>query len=231
MQRTIAGYLGLAAAVLGAGWYAPRASADALSGLYVGGNFGAARSDYNTAFVDDQFQRAAAGDGDNLKIRSSTAHRDGDAWWVDAGYLPWAYVGFDAAFFHLPEVTHRSSGTLAGPAASLPLITTATVTSHGPALSLVGRVPLAESLEVNLRLGDYFGKTTLTTGYELDAAYSSSPQSATKSSLLIGVGGAYTFAGHWSLRLDYLRLNKAGDGTTVGTYSMNMATAGVEFIF
>jgi len=96
---------------------------------------------------------------------------------------------------------------------------------------LVARVPLTESLDLGMRVGDYFGKTTLTTGLELNSTYSASRQSASKSSLLVGIGGAYTFAGHWSLRLDYLRFDHAGDSKTVGTFSMNMATAGVAFTF
>ncbi|MGO8856341.1 MAG: outer membrane beta-barrel protein [Steroidobacteraceae bacterium] len=228
MQRTMIGMMWCAVGTVG---LAQTAAADTLTGLYVGGNYGAARNEYQTSFVDDQYQQAAMSAGDSLDITTTSVRRSGDTWWVDAGYMPWVYVGFDAAFFHLPELTHRTSGTLQTAIGGEPIVTTATVTSRGPAVSLVARVPLTESLELGMRVGDYFGKTTLTTGLELNSTYSSSPQSASKSSLLVGIGGAYTFAGHWSLRLDYLRFDHAGDSRTVGTFSMNMATAGVAFTF
>ncbi len=115
---------------------------------------------------------------------------------------------------------HRAAGTLGTAAGNFPFITTTAVTSSGPALALLVRLPLAESWDINVRVGDFFGKTTLTTGFDVNSVYTVSPQSARKSSLLAGVGGAYTFAGHWSVRLDYLRIDRAGDSSTVGKFQM-----------
>lgn len=205
--------------------------ADALSGLYVGGSFGRSQNDYGTAFVDDQYQQAAGEVGDELKFNSASTQRTADTWWADLGFLPWQYVGFDASFIHLGELTHRATGTLLAATGDKPVLTTATVVSRGPALSLVARLPLTDSLDLDLRLGDYYGKTILTHGLDFQSKYTVAAQSASASSLLAGVGGAYTFAGHWSVRLDYLRINRAGDGNTVGNYSANLATAGVTFTF
>jgi opacity protein-like surface antigen len=47
---------------------------------------------------------------------------------------------------------------------------------------------------------------------------------------LAGLGASYTVAGHWSVRIDYLRFNKTGD-TEVGKFSVNLASAGVSYTF
>jgi opacity protein-like surface antigen len=49
--------------------------------------------------------------------------------------------------------------------------------------------------------------------------------------LLAGVGAAYSFAGHWSVRVDYLRVDKTGDSGSSGKFSVNVASAGVSFTF
>jgi opacity protein-like surface antigen len=134
-------------------------------------------------------------------------------------------------FIHLGELSHRADGTLEASTGDKPVITTATVRSHGPALSALGRLPLTDSLDIELRLGDYFGRTILTHGFEFDSKYQATTLSANASSLLAGVGAAYTFAGHWSVRLDYLRINRAGQDNTVGKYSANLATIGARFTF
>jgi hypothetical protein len=230
MRRTSIGYL-CAAILLGGVTLGQAVRADGLDGLYAGGNFGRAHNDYDTAFVDDQLKSEATAAGDVLKPSSSSVRRDDNTWWVDAGYMPWTYFGIDAAFIHLGELTHRLSGTLETLSANDSIIETASVTSHGPALSLVARVPLAESLDLDVRIGDYYGKTTLTTVLYLNSKSTSLVQSTSTSSLLVSVGGAYTFAGHWSIRLDYLRVNQAGDDKTVGKYNVNAASAGVAFTF
>jgi opacity protein-like surface antigen len=48
---------------------------------------------------------------------------------------------------------------------------------------------------------------------------------------LAGVGASYTVAGHFSVRLDYLRVNKTGDENSVGKFTVNAATAGVSYTF
>jgi hypothetical protein len=211
--------------------FAQTLRADALSGLYVGGSFGRAQNDYQTAFVDDQYQQAAKEAGDTLKFTSSSVRRTDDTWWVNTGYLPWSYFGFEAAFIHLGELTHRASGTLEAFGGDKPVITTASITSHGPALSLLARIPMTDALDVDLRVGDYLSKTTLTHGFVYESKYSANNVSASASSLLAGVGAAYTFLGHWSIRLDYLRIERAGDGNSVGKYNANLATVGAAFTF
>ncbi len=200
------------------------------TGFYVGANLGEARNDYRTRFVDDQVEQGAADANSALEDTKSVVKRNAHAWWVEAGYLPWSQVGFEAAFLHLAELTHRFSGTVHTPLASLPFISTATVTSAGPALLLLARLPLAGSVELDARVGDYLAKTVLKTGFDFHDSYSVDSTSGTKSSLAASLGLAWTVADHWSLRMDYLRVHRAGDSRT-GSYDMDLATAGIAFVF
>jgi opacity protein-like surface antigen len=62
------------------------------------------------------------------------------------------------------------------------------------------------------------------------ATYSTTIQSANRSSLMAGLGVFYVFAGHWSARLDYLRIQHAGESTT-GKYNAGILAAGASYTF
>jgi len=231
MKRMNFGYLG-AAIICGGALSGQPVLADGLSGLYLGGNFGRERNEYDTAYVDDLYENAAKSAFETLKFTNTSVNRLDDTWWANAGYMFSPNFGIDAAFIHLGELTYEAAGELVSIAnTKQPATITATVTSHGPALSLMLRLPIAESWDLDMRIGDYYAKTDLTTGLLFESKYKTVAQSASASSLLVTAGGAYNFAGHWSIRVDYLRVNQAGNSDTVGKYNVNAATAGVTFAF
>jgi hypothetical protein len=55
-------------------------------------------------------------------------------------------------------------------------------------------------------------------------------QTANASSLLAGLGVSYVFLGHWSARLDYLRIQDAGNSTT-GKYNAGILAVGASYTF
>jgi len=211
---------------------AETAAAGDLDGLYFSGNYGRARSTYDQNFVADQLTTFANATGGTLAPDSSRVFRTSSAWWADAGYWFGPNFGVDAAFLHLGQLKYSSAGSLTVPTGSNPVtypyLLGAEVSSHGPALALVGRLPLTESLEMDARVGDYYGKTTLTTGFELNSPYSVSADSASGSSLLLGVGAGYSFGTHWSLRVEYLRIGQIGN-KVVGKFDVNLPAVGFSF--
>jgi hypothetical protein len=229
MTRVSFGFL-CAAIMFGDVALGAKVLADDLSGAYLGGNFGRARNSYGTGFIDDQIASSAANLGDTVTYTAKSIKRMSDAWWVDTGYLVTPYVGIEAAFLHIGEFKYLAYGTLKG-SASQPLGTTTEVISHGPALSVILRVPLSESFQAELRLGDYFGKTTLDTNVTVASRSAFTALTKTTSGVLASVGAAYNIGGHWSVRVDYLRVNDTGDKNTVGKFSVNLATAGISFTF
>jgi hypothetical protein len=207
------------------------ARADDVGGAYIGGNFGRARNTYDTGFIDSAVAAAVAVDGDTASYRARSIQRMSDVWSADVGYLFNPYVGIEAAFLHLGEMKYWAVGNLNASGGNPFLSTQTEVSSRGPALSLVLRLPISEAFEADLRAGDYYGKTTSNTRVTIGSA--SEPNSTTKSnsSLLIGVGAAYTIAAHWSLRADLMRVNKAGDDASVGSFSVNYVTLGASYTF
>jgi hypothetical protein len=205
--------------------------ADDMSAAYVGGNFARELNSYNTGYLDRQYASQAASLGDSLGLTNRSVHRFNWVWWGDVGYFFSPYIALDAAYFHLGELRYKSAGLLNVGGVEDATATSAEITSRGPALSVLGRVPLTESFEADVRLGDYFGKTNFYDHIDVAGGSGVTRVSKTTSALLAGVGAAYTFGGHWSVRLDYLRVNKTGDSKATGTFSVNLASAGVSFFF
>jgi hypothetical protein len=219
------------AILLGAAAFGQSVPADDLSGAYLGGNFGRARNSYDTGFIDGQIASAAAASGDTVDFTARSIQRMSDAWWADTGYFFTPYVGIDAAFLHIGEIRYVAVGQLTSFFGNQSISTENEVTSHGPALSLILRLPLTESFAANLRLGDYYGKATWDNSINVGANSTFTPSTKSESSLLAGVGAAYTIGGHVSIRFDYLRVNKTGSSDTTGKFSVNLATAGVSYTF
>jgi|ERR1700733_14253865 opacity protein-like surface antigen len=232
MQMTRIGFgISSTAILLGAAALAQSVPADDLSGAYLGGNFGRARSAYDTGFIDGQIASAAAESGDTVDFTARSIQRISDAWWADTGYFFTPYVGIDAAFLHVGEMRYVAGGRLTNLFGSQTIGTENEVTSHGPALSLILRLPLTESFAADLRLGDYYGKASLDDSVNVGSHSTSTFASKSSSSLLAGVGVSYTIAGHLSIRLDYLRIDKTGSDDTIGKFSVDLATAGVSYTF
>lgn len=176
-----------------------------------------------------QLQNGVAGFG-TLDFTSAALHDRKAAWWANAGYMAWPYVGIDASYLHLGELSNQVNGTYVATDGTTHSVGAATrVSSKGPALGLLFELPLTERFDVNLRIADYYARTTLTNIVNA-TSYSTTIQSANRSSLLAGLGVSYVFAGHWSARLDYLRIQDAGDGAT-GKYDAGILAIGASYTF
>lgn len=205
------------------------AVAEGISGLYVGGSAGLAKIDYDNSAYQTQLQNAVAGFG-TLDFTSAMLHDRKTAWWANVGYMAWPYVGIDASYLHLGELYNQVNGTFTANDGTTNAVGAATrVSSKGPALGLLFRLPLTENFDVNLRVADYYARTTLTNILNA-ASYSTTIQTANRSTLLAGLGVSYVFVGHWSARLDYLRIEHAGDNVT-GKYNAGILAAGASYTF
>jgi opacity protein-like surface antigen len=202
-----------------------------LSGLYIGASAGIAKIEYDNSAYQTLLQSEIAGIG-TLDFTSASLHDRKTAWWANAGYMAWPYVGIDASYLHLGELYNQVNGTgtsLDGTTSNFVGAATR-ISSKGPALGLLFRVPLMENFDLNLRLADYYARSTLTN--ILNAfQYSTTIQTANRSSLLAGFGASYTFFGRWSARLDYLRVEHAGDSATTGKYNADMLAIGASYTF
>jgi opacity protein-like surface antigen len=222
-------HLGILISILLGGLAQP-ALADGISGLYLGGSGGLAKIDYDNSAYQTQLQNAVTGFG-TLDFTSASLHDRKTAWWANVGYMAWPYVGIDASYLHLGELYNQVDGSFTGNGGTTTSVGAATrVSSKGPALGLLFRLPLAESLDINLRVADYYARSTLTNILNA-ASYSTTIQTSNRSTLLAGLGVSYVFLGHWSARLDYLRIEHAGDSNTTGRYNASILAAGASYTF
>lgn len=201
-----------------------------ISGLYIGGNGGVARIDYDNALYQKEIETAVSGTG-SLKFTDASLRNRNAAWWVDAGYMVSPYIGVEADYLHFGALYDHVSGRYTSITGLTESVIAATlVRSDGPALGIVLRLPLTESFDIHLRLADYYGRTTLVN--TLNAATNSTTrETANSSSLLVALGAAYTFDGHWSAHLDYLRVNHAGNSSNVVKYDVGLASVGLSYTF
>jgi opacity protein-like surface antigen len=212
------------------GGHAQGVLADGVSGLYIGASGGVAKINYDNSAYQTQLQDAVVGFG-NLDFTSASLHDRKTAWWANVGYMAWPFVGIDASYLHLGEMYNQVNGSFTANGGTVNSVGAATrVSSKGPALGLLFRLPLVEGLDINVRVADYYARTTLTNILNA-ASYSTTIQTSNRSSLLAGLGVAYVFAGHWSARLDYLRIEHAGDSATTGKYNAGILAAGASYTF
>jgi opacity protein-like surface antigen len=206
------------------------AAGEGITGLYVGGSAGLAKIDYDNSAYQTQLENDVAGFG-TLDFTSAALHDRKTAWWANVGYMAWPYIGIEASYLHLGELYNQVNGTFVATDGTTNSVGAATrVSSKGPALGLLFRLPLTENFDVNLRVADYYARTTLTNILNA-ASYSTTIQTANRSSLLAGLGVSYVFVGHWSARLDCLRIDHAGDSATTGKYNATILAAGASYTF
>jgi opacity protein-like surface antigen len=204
--------------------------AEGLTGLYVGGSIGVAKIATDTAAYQNELVSSVDGFG-VLEFTSSTLEDRKTAWWVNTGYMAWPFLGIDVSYLHLGELYYQAFGTYAPDGGTSESVgATTRLKSQGPALGLLFQLPLLEHFNLNLRIADYYARTTLTNILTLPTSYTPIVQTANGSSLLLGLGASYTFAGHWSARLDYLRVEHAGDSTT-GKYNASYLAVGASYNF
>ena len=225
--RTVT-FCGLLLSLVLASW----AQAGTFNGLYLEADFGRARNNYDTKSLDSQWQGLAAEEHQTLKITARSDERDADVWSASAGYLFSDYVGVEAGFVHAGELRHAARATVSAAGTAVQNASlNAEVTSHGPLLALIGRLPLLEGVDLDVRVGAYDGRSVFDD--VLTLGNHSAPGSAEKSkvSLLAGVGVGVKVVDQLSFRVAYLHLNHTGDAATTGRFNVDMATAGVRWMF
>ena len=80
----------------------------------------------------------------------------------------------------------------------------------GPALSLLGTLPMGENFELYLRGGAFFGSREIKTDFgTLNADFASTVW-------LAGAGVTWSFANRWAIRAEYQQTGKLGESLVSG---------------
>lgn len=213
--------------LLSAGLWSGTSAADE-GGVYIGGDFGAQLHTYSQSALSGELESAFEQSGDELSLASTSMHKDQTLWSADVGYLASPYFAVEASYFDLGELKYQAAGTETSPYYGTSSFSVDIhIKSQGPALALVGVLPLSDAWQVNVRVGAYEGKTT--TDYTTDGVPGS--DSETSTSLMGGVGCAYILGAHWMLRLDYVHLDHLDEKTLGKPFNVDLVKTGVAYVF
>lgn len=202
------------------------------TGLYFGANVGRLLSTYRRADLDNAVINDFGGADSGLVLGTSSLQKDHVIWKADIGYMASRYFGIEASYLHLGSLAYSASGTQSLENNSTSAVSVnLDIKSRGPALSVVGVLPMTNSWEIDARLGAYEGKTTTTFASAVDVNTRSGSLSKTSSSLLAGFGTALTLTSHCAVRLDYIRIQQVKEAALGQSFNMDLVTAGVVFVF
>lgn len=209
---------------------APPAVADG-GGLYLGASGGYTLSSYRHADLDSALVQSFAGSGDTLVLSGSSIRNEHAPWSVDVGYRFSAFFGLQASYLELGTLKYAGAGTASSLFGSIPVTVSLDIRSRGPALALVGALPLTNDWGLDARLGVYEGKTVTEFAVTSNGTPNSGSDSKTSASLLAGLGTSYVLGGHWVLHLDYTHLNKLDEKVLTKSFNVDLLTAGVAYAF
>jgi hypothetical protein len=154
-------------------------------------------------------------------------------WSADVGYMLSRNVGIEASYLYLGSLHYSSFGSeqsTSGTGTSQ-VVANVDIKSHGPALAVLGVLPMSTLWEVDARVGAYEGKTTTTYFSAVDANTNAGRLSKSSTSLLVGFGTGLTLTTHCVARLDYMRLEHVDEQLFGRSFNVDMLTVGFAYVF
>lgn len=215
-----------ALALLLCGLSAPAAAED--GGFYLDANGGPTLSTYSQSSFNNALNNTFGG---NLTVASSSLDKPKWVWWAGGGYMFTPYLGIDASYLDLGKLKYKSSGTQATMPSPTAISAAIDVTSGGPALALVGVLPLWNAWSLTGRAGVYMGKSDTDYTSNVGGTVNVGSESVTAGSLLLGLGGAYALSAHCAVRLDFLYINDVHEKVLDHSFNVSAVTLGFAYAF
>jgi len=194
------------------------------SGFYLGVNAG--QSDFDVA--DDGIGLF------NTRDETKTEHVD-QSFALVAGYRFNPYIGLELSLHRLGEVEVIERGTgLTAPASTASGIARAKAGVTGPALALVGTLPVG-NFEFFGKVGAMYADTKLS--LEIDSTFGTLPSSITGVNItstetteaMYGIGIGYAAGEDLFLKLEWTRVANVGDEDELGTEEINVDVVSIGF--
>ena len=211
------------------------AMADDDTGFYVGANVGRVLSTYRRSSLDADvtgvFGTAFDGSSTGFAIGKSSVQKDPVTWSADVGYMLSRNVGIEASYLYLGSLRYSSFGSRPSSTGTSQVIADVDIKSHGPALALLGVLPMSNLWEVDARVGAYEGKTTSTYFSAVDANTNSGKLSKSSTSLLLGIGTGLTLTEHCVARVDYMRVEHIDEQLFRRSFNVDLLTVGFAYVF
>jgi opacity protein-like surface antigen len=227
-KSRVAQTAGLLSTAIGLIGFSTSATAqEGTSGFYVGAFGGQTTYDIAKQDMDDLF--LFAGDVVGLPILGGESSlEDSDTGFgVIAGFRLTPYVAIEASYMDLGAAEYRLDG-LANLGSTFGVVAFeggADIEVSGPAVALVGIIPVSETIELYGKAGMFFSETDFTVFFDSIA------ESASFSSeeILYGVGMAWNLNPNWSLRLDFQRFADVGEEDELGEANIDQFSLGVLY--
>jgi hypothetical protein len=188
-------------------------------GFYVGGYYGQSKSDLESGPYEglawEVYPLAAY---EPVQRVSSSLDTKDSGYGFFGGYRLFRHLAIEGGYSEFGEFTFRdeSNGVdlLSDEAVALSQRLTTSIT--GITLSALGIWPLSYRAEVFVRGGIIFTTSDLDTHVVSSNGFDAGTQlfSESDTDFVVGVGGGFTFAEIYTLRLEYQRILDAGDETT-----------------
>ena len=201
------------------------------TGVYVGANVGRLLSTYRRADLDNALTAASGGADSGFSLGPTSIRKSHAMWSADIGYMASRYVGIEASYLHLGTLDYSAFATISAAAGAQSVSVNAEIESRGPALAVIGVLPMTDSWEMAARIGAYRGKTHTDFTSNVDTDTRSGSLSETSTSLLAGVRGSYIVSSHCTIRLDYIRIEHVGEQLFDRAFNVDLVTAGLSYVF
>ncbi|HEY0940364.1 MAG TPA: outer membrane beta-barrel protein [Steroidobacter sp.] len=164
-----------------------------------------------------------------------TADQSDVGWNVALGYRVNKYLAAELSYVNAGEASlaERYSAVADAPISVPDVLSTYTVRSTGPAVSVLGSLPLSEQWQVFLRGGVFFAKQEVETRMIVDSptAINRRPIERDYSDEVfsIGAGIEWAFLPRWAARLEYQRSDDLQSNDIMGESRLDQATLSVLF--
>jgi opacity protein-like surface antigen len=218
-------------ALLGLAFLAAMPASAAERGFYWGLDLGQYSYGLDQNDIDGQLVGALDAFGLSIIDGASETSEDGFSYGITFGYQILRFLAVEAAYLELGDAEYKANLDVTDGTAVAPLNATLSADSSGPALSVLGILPISSSgWEVYGRAGMYFSNGDGTVRLSSDGVSDSVSDSANSESFLWGVGAGYS-SGPWTLRLEYQQYMDVGDEDTTGEVDIDRITIGAVYHF
>jgi hypothetical protein len=200
-------------------------------GFYVGGYYGQSDKNADIAPFDDYAD--AVYDAVNFTALQSSSQLDtkDKAFGFIAGYRLLPNLAFEGGYMNLGSLAYRATSTGAFGANASGLTLNVDTQTTGIALSALGVLPLSYRSEVYGRVGILFSTTQVDTFVSDGRNALRDNFSDGSTDYLAGVGGGFSFAEVYTIRLEYERVFEAGSKDTGGESDVDILSLGFTVAF
>lgn len=197
-------------------------------GFYFGFDLGQYAYDIDQRGLDRDLVDALGEIGLDVVDGRSETSEDGFTYGITFGYQILRFLAVEAQYVDLGDAEYKASMVATDGLGTANVDAQFTAESSGPAVSVLGILPLMHGWEVYGRAGVYFANSDASGRLSLDGFSERVADSSNTQEFLWGAGVGYS-SGDWTVRLDYQQYTDVGDDDTFGDVSVDRIVLGAVY--